>query len=170
RASPGRRARRSARPRAAQPRLRSLSPRLRLALANRSDGLVVGRCLSSRPGPVGGSVRQCRFLRAVYECGALTRIVLCLTLSRTDTTPRLTLVTLVVHVSWTSQIVPRTVAELKCPRVRKLPEPSPQSLRVLGFLAAADALPADGQLSASTSVRSVIGLAPVVCVTLKMPS
>ena len=40
-----------------------------------------------------------------------------------------------MQVSWTSHLVPRIVAALYWPRVRNLPLPSPQSLRVFGFVA-----------------------------------
>src|SRR5512132_321878 len=49
-------------------------------------------------------------------------------MSRTLTTPRLTLVSVPSHSSCTSQIVPRTVAELYLPLVLNLPFPLPQSL------------------------------------------
>ena len=52
--------------------------------------------------------------------------------------------------------------------MRKVPEPSPQSLRLFGFfLAAALALPRLHGASGSVSVRSVV---VALCVTLKMPS
>ncbi len=54
--------------------------------------------------------------------------------SLTATTPWVTRVRVVVQLSWTSHLVPRTVAALYWPRVRNLPLPSPQSLRDLGFL------------------------------------
>ena len=74
----------------------------------------------------------------------------------------------VVQVSVTSHLVPRTVAALYWPRVRNLPLPSPQSLRVFGFLAAALALLAFGQpVSFSDSVSVVI---PPDWLSLKMPS
>src|SRR3954465_2139019 len=94
-------------------------------------------------------------------------IVLWRTLSRTATTPRGTLVSVPAHESWTSHLVPRTVAALYWPRVRKAPEPSPHSCRVLGFFffffaAAADA-PRFGQpASAWLSVRSVVAFVWVI--------
>src|SRR5436190_210510 len=95
-------------------------------------------------------------------------IVLFLTLSRTLTTPLTTLVSVPAQESWTSHSVPRTVAALYWPRVRKEPEPEPHSLRVLGFLAAARAPPLFGHFaSAWLSVRSVVFLPSV---SLKMPS
>ena len=71
--------------------------------------------------------------------------------------------------SSTSHLVPTTVAALCLPLVRNLPLPSPHSRRFF-FLAAAIALPAFGQLSFSTSVSVVSGLAPLPCPSLKMPS
>ena len=95
-------------------------------------------------------------------------IVFFFTSSRTLTTPSLTLVIVLVHVSWTYHFVPRMVAALYWPRVRNLPLPSPQSLRVLGFLAAALAfLPAFLQSSFSVSVSVVM---PPDWLSLKMPS
>src|SRR4051812_43771748 len=95
-------------------------------------------------------------------------IVLRRTLSRTLTTPLVTRVSVPAHESWTSHFVPRTVAALYWPRVRNAPLPSPHSRRVLGFLAAADALPRLGQAASfSVSVRSVVAL---VWPSLKMPS
>src|SRR3954471_9420851 len=102
---------------------------------------------------------------ARYCLPALSRIVLPLTLSRTDTTPVATLVSVPAQESCTSHFVPRTVAALYWPRVRNEPEPSPHSLRVFGFFFAACA-PRHGA-SGSLSVRSVV---PPDCVTLKMPS
>jgi hypothetical protein len=65
--------------------------------------------------------------------------------------------------SVTTHLVPRTVADEYLPVVRKEPLPSPHSLRVFFFLAAALALPRLGHLaSASASLRSVTGLAPRV--------
>ena len=57
--------------------------------------------------------------------------------SLTATTPWVTRVRVVVQVSWTSQVVPRTVAALYWPLVRNLPLPLPQSLRDFGFFWAA---------------------------------
>src|SRR6185503_14913319 len=85
-----------------------------------------------RPAPIG---------RARYFFPARRTIVFFFTWSKTDTTPFLTCVSVPAQESWTSQVVPRTVAALYWPRVRKEPEPLPQSLRVLGFFAAAPALP-----------------------------
>ena len=64
--------------------------------------------------------------------------------------------------------MPRTVAALYWPRVRKLPDPSPHSLRVFGFFfaASAAALP-EGHESVSVSRSSVI---PPPSLTWKMPS
>ena len=71
----------------------------------------------------------------------------------------------------TTHLVPRTVAELNWPRVRNLPLPSPQSLRVLGFFWAVLALLARaGSGLGPASASSVIGLAPRVWLILKMPS
>src|SRR3954469_3452265 len=94
-------------------------------------------------------------------------MVLWRTLSRTVTTPCATRVSVPVQESWTSHFVPRTVAALYLPAVRKAPLPSPQSLRVFGFVAAALALALGHFASASTRVRVVI---PLACVTLKIPS
>ena len=93
-------------------------------------------------------------------------IVLRLTLSRTSTTPFFTRVSVPANESCTSHSVPRTVAALYWPRVRNEPEPSPHSLRVFGFFAAACAA-RPPHASASTSRSSVIEPG---CVTLKMPS
>ena len=65
--------------------------------------------------------------------------------------------------------MPRTVAALYLPLVRNLPLPSPQSLRVLGFLAAALAPCAFGQ-GASFSVSVSVVIAAATGETLKMPS
>src|SRR5215475_11631107 len=102
----------------------------------------------------------------MYFLGARSRIVLCLTKSLTDTTPLVTRVSVVVQVSCTSHVVPRTVAALYWPRVRKEPEPLPHSLRDFGFLADASALPPFGHASASVSCCSVT---PPASLTLKMP-
>jgi hypothetical protein len=59
------------------------------------------------------------------------------TLSRTETTPVATFVSVPAQLSCTSHFVPRIVAALYWPRVRNWPLPSPQSLRVFGFFAAA---------------------------------
>ena len=86
---------------------------------------------------------------------------------RTVTLPCVTRVSVPAQESCTSHFVPRTVAALYLPVVRKAPLPSPHSLRVF-FLAAALARPCFGQrASSSTSVRLVI---PRDCVTLKIPS
>ena len=66
----------------------------------------------------------------MYDLGARTMIVFFFTWSKTDTTPLVTLVSVPEQESWTSQVVPRTVAALYWPRVRKEPEPLPHSLRV----------------------------------------
>ena len=90
--------------------------------------------------------------------------------SSTSTTPWVTRVSVVVHVSWTSHLVPRTVAAEYWPLVLKRPLPSPHSLRVLGFLAAADAedFLAFGQpVSFSVSVSVV---RPPAWVILNSPS
>src|SRR3954454_14428215 len=79
--------------------------------------------------------------RARYCFPARRTTVLRLTLSRTDTAPLDTFVSVPEHESCTSHFVPRTVAELYWPRVRNEPDPSPHSLRDFGFLAAALALP-----------------------------
>ena len=51
-----------------------------------------------------------RFFRATYEWPFLTVTFLRLTKSRTWTTPRLTVIFVLVHVSWVNHFVPRTVA------------------------------------------------------------
>src|SRR3954454_11123281 len=102
---------------------------------------------------------------ARYFLPARRTIVLRLTLSRTLTTPVLTRVSVPAQESWTSHSVPRTVAALYWPRVRKEPEPLPQSLRLLGLWAAIRAPPQ--RASGSVSVRSVVVF---VCVSLKMLS
>ena len=107
---------------------------------------------------------------ATYFLPARTITVFFLTKSRTDTRPRTTRVSVDLQLSSTSHLVPTTVAALCLPFVRNLPLPSPQSRRFFFFLAAAIALPAFGQLSFSTNVRTVIGLAPLVCVSRKMPA
>src|SRR3954447_13707254 len=92
-----------------------------------------------------------------------------LTLSRTLTTPWVTRVSVVVHVSSVSQVVPRIVAALYRPFVWNAPLPLPHSRRFFFFLTAdACALPFE-QLSGSVRVITVTGCAPLVCVTLKMP-
>ena len=65
--------------------------------------------------------------------------------------------------------MPTTVAALCFPSVLNLPLPSPQSRRFF-FLAATIALPAFGQLSASTSVSVVNGFALFVWLRRKIPS
>src|SRR4051812_3167013 len=75
--------------------------------------------------------------RAVYVCGARTRIVLWRTLSRTFTEPCAPRASAPEQLSWTSHFVPRIVAALYLPVVRKLPLPDPHSRRVFGFLAVA---------------------------------
>src|SRR3954471_11480593 len=99
----------------------------------------------------------------MYRFLAFTMTVLRLTKSRTATRPCTTRVSVVAQVSWTSHLVPRTVAELKEPLVRNLPLPSPHSRRFFFFFLATLALPAALQLSFSTSVSVVIGLEPFVC-------
>src|ERR1700754_1169720 len=96
--------------------------------------------------------------------------VLCLTRSWTVTTPLLTRVSVLVHVSCVSHFVPRTVAALYWPRVRNEPLPSPHSLRVFFFFAAAEALFARGHVSFSVSASVVTGLEPLVWVSLNRPS
>jgi hypothetical protein len=59
---------------------------------------------------------------------AFTVTVLLALKSRTRTVPRVTFVSVPSQRSWTSQIVPRTVAELYLPLVRKRPLPLPHSL------------------------------------------
>ncbi len=72
-----------------------------------------------------------------------------------------------MQLSWTSQIVPRTVAAEYLPDVRNAPLPLPHSLRDFVFLAARLALPAFGQpVSGSLSLRSVM---PPFWVTTNMP-
>src|SRR6185436_19422541 len=97
-------------------------------------------------------------LRARYCLPARTVTVLPRTVSRTLTTPRTTRVKVPSQRSITTHFVPRTVAELKLPFVRNWPLPSPHSLRVFGFFAAALAvLEAFGQLSfGPASASSVI--------------
>ena len=86
----------------------------------------------------------------------------------TETLPCLTVVRVPAQESSTSQRVPRTVAALYLPVVRKAPLPSPHSLRFFAFLAAALARPFFGHAaSGSVSVRLVM---PFVCVTLNSPS
>src|SRR5690349_5703883 len=71
--------------------------------------------------------RRCRgadapgHLRARYAWPARTVTVRPARRSRTSTAPRMTLVTVPAHVSRVDQIVPRTVATLLRPRVRKRP-------------------------------------------------
>src|SRR5690348_11168288 len=90
--------------------------------------------------------------------------------SRTATAPFVTRVGVPAQEPVTSHLVPRTVADEYLPVVRNEPLPSPHSLRDFFFLAAALALPFFGHFaSGSTRARSVIGLAPRVWVTLKMP-
>ena len=92
-----------------------------------------------------------------------------LTKSLTATTPWVTRVSVVVQVSWTSQVVPRTVAALYGPVVRNLPLPLPQSLRDFGFfwaaLAALFGLRAAGQLLAQPQLDE-----PADLVDVKRPS
>src|SRR5690242_10231015 len=98
-------------------------------------------------------------------------MVLWRTRSVTATSPWATRVSVPAHVSCTSHCVPRTVAALYWPDVRKLPWPLPHSRRDLTFffLAAADAAPL---------ARGHVGLGPdsvswVIepgCVTVKMPA
>ena len=89
----------------------------------------------------------------MYDLPLRSVKVFFLTSSRTLTTPWATRVSVVVQVSWTSHLVPRTVAAEYWPLVLELPLPSPHSLRVLGFFAAARALPlALAQSSGSLSV------------------
>ena len=94
-------------------------------------------------------------------------MVVFLTSSRTRTTPCATLVMVLVQVSWTSHLVPRTVAALYWPRVRNSPLPSPQSLRVLALAAAALAFPSGSPSSFSDRVSVVT---PPDWLSLKMPS
>ena len=88
-------------------------------------------------------------------------------MSRTVTLPWVTLVIVLVQVSVTSHLVPRIVAALYWPSVRNLPLPSPQSLRVFGFAAAARACPCCSRSSFSDSVSVVM---PPDWESLKMPS
>ena len=90
-------------------------------------------------------------------------------MSRTVTTPSVTRVSVLVQVSCTSHVVPRTVAALYLPAVRNAPLPLPHSLRVLTFLAAALALPEGFLQPVSGSVR-VSTVTPPARVSLKMPS
>jgi hypothetical protein len=86
------------------------------------------------------------------------------------TLPRTTRVSVPSQRSETTQRVPRTVAELKRPEVRKRPLPSPHRWRDLR-LAAARAADALGQLgSAPARARVVIGCDPVVWPMVKVPS
>ena len=103
----------------------------------------------------------------MYDLPLRTTIVFFLTLSRTLTLPCVTRVSVSAHESWTSHFVPRTVAALYLPLVRNLPLPSPQSLRVLGFLAAARAFRASGRRELLGQRQRVI---PPDWETLKMPS
>src|SRR6185437_12821251 len=84
---------------------------------------VVGATLTPQP-------RRPRWVaaRARYVWPALTVTVFLRRRSRTWTVPRLTLVNVPSQRSSTSQIVPRTVAELYLPPVRNLPLPLPHSL------------------------------------------
>ena len=100
---------------------------------------------------------------------ARTITVFFFTKSRTETRPRTTRVSVDVQRSSTSHFVPTTVAALCLPLVWNLPLPSPHSRRFF-FLAAATAFPAFGQLSFSTSVSVVNGLAPLPWLIRKMPS
>jgi len=111
-------------------------------------------------------------LRARYCFPARTTTFLRRLKSRTSTDPCVTRVIVPRHVSVTTHLVPRTVAELNLPVVRNAPLPSPHSLRVFFFAAAAPAelLAFGHRASASASPRSVIGFAPWVWPTLKMPS
>ena len=77
----------------------------------------------------------------------------------------MTFVVVVVHVSWTSHLVPRTVAALYLPDVRNAPLPSPHSLRVF-FLAAARLRLAALQSSGSLRVSTVT---PPEVLTLNCP-
>src|SRR5215216_926411 len=89
--------------------------------------------------------------------------------SRTRTFPRLTRVSVPLQRSSTSHLVPTTVAALRLPFVRNRPLPSPHSRRLRFLLDAALAFPDVLQLSFSTSVTTVIGFAPLVWPSLKMP-
>ena len=100
---------------------------------------------------------------------AATVIVLCLTLSRTLTEPRTTRVRVPAQLSCTSHFVPRTVAELYLPDVRKAPLPSPHRWRLLGFFLAVALAPFARRHDAS-GCASVSWVIPPVCVTLKTPS
>jgi hypothetical protein len=99
---------------------------------------------------------------ATYWRPARTITVRRATKSRTATAPRATRVIVRSRRSSVNHFVPRTVAELSCPRIRKRPLPSPHSWRVR-FLAAALARRARGQLSVSASVSWVTGLAAFAC-------
>jgi hypothetical protein len=68
---------------------------------------------------------------------ARTTTVLRLTLSRTVTEPRTTRVNVPAQLSCTSHFVPRTVAELYVPLVRKEPLPSPHRWRLRFLVVAA---------------------------------
>ena len=75
-----------------------------------------------------------------------------------------------VQRSWTSHLVPTTVAALCLPFVRNRPLPLPHRRRFFFFFAAAFAcLLALQPVSFSTSRRTVIGLSPFVWLSLKMP-
>ena len=108
-------------------------------------------------------------LSACSACRRARRRSCFLTLSRTVTTPSVTRVSVLVQVSCTSHVVPRTVAALYLPAVRNAPLPLPHSLRVFDLLGGGARLP-EGFLqpvSGSVSVRSV---SPPARVSLKMPS
>src|SRR3954451_22437789 len=108
-------------------------------------------------------------------------------MSRTLTTPRLTLVSVPSHSSCTSQIVPRTVAALYLPSVRNLPFPLPHSLPRTDFgpfflvaASVADRAPFSGAHCeratspfSTRSVTSALGFfgffLGTLCLTWKMP-
>ena len=67
-----------------------------------------------------------RLRLATYFLPALTITFFFFAKSRTVTDPRATFVSVLVQLSSTIHLVPRTVAELYEPEVRNLPLPSPQ--------------------------------------------
>ena len=87
------------------------------------------------------------------------------------TVPRTTRVSVPSQRSVTTQRVPRTVAELKRPEVRKRPLPSPHRWRDLRLAAArAPPTPWGSWAAAPASASVVIGCDPVVWPTVKVPS
>ena len=78
------------------------------------------------------------------------------TSSRTVTVPRTTRVSVPSQRSMTTQRVPRTVAELKRPPVRKRPLPSPHRWRYLRLVAAAAARAPFGQAGSAPASASVV--------------